>query len=125
MKRLLSLCLLISLTSFLFGACVSTGNYPNDGIWYCEDLEIYLDMNDHTGVHPKKEGGYVQLVVHIDYGSGFFIESCESGLSDEYEDYEYIRTDYKYRNGALTLADRDSDKVYKFIKVDEELYPGG
>ena len=125
MKKLVSFISLAAMLVLLVGGCAFPRACPERGIWYCQELDIYLNMENGTGMYLSDNGGYEPLIVEIDYGTGFFISFCESSSSDEYGNCESLSTDYKFRNDVLTLKDRDSDEVYEFVEVDGELYPGG
>ena len=125
MKRSVCFIAVAAILVLLVGGCAIPRACPERGIWYCQELDIYLNMENGTGMYPSDNGGYEPLFVDIDYGTGFFIRFCESSSSDEYENCESLRTDYKFRNDVLTLKDRDSDEVYEFVEVDGELYPKG
>ncbi|MBQ7346226.1 MAG: hypothetical protein IJW45_09245 [Oscillospiraceae bacterium] len=115
--------MLFSVLSGLSG-CYIPRECPKDGIWYCEALDMYLDMENNEGLYLDPNGSYAPMFFQIDYGTGFFINYCDRAEFD-YDTCEVLRTDYKYKNGTLRLEDRDSGQVYEFIEVDEELYPGG
>ena len=125
MKKIVCFISVVFMLVLLIGGCAIPRACPEEGIWYCQELDMYLDIKERTGMYPAGDGGYEPLMVEIDYGTGFFISFCESQFSDKYENCEFLRTDYEYRNGVLTLKDRDSDEVYEFIEVDGELYPKG
>ena len=113
------------LFSVSFRGCVTEAP-PDTGIWYCEELEIYLDMSASKGVYLDENGEYSPLFIQIDYGTVFFINYCEDQWCEEYLNDAYrLRTNYRYKNGILRLHDMDSDKIYDFVEIDEAIYPGG
>ena len=125
MKRSVCFIAVAAMLVLLVGGWALPRACPERGIWYGQEWDIYLNMENGTGMYLSDNGGYEPLFVDIDYGTGFFIRFCESSSSDEYENCESLRTDYKFRNYILTLKDRDSDKVYEFIEVDGDMYPKG
>ena len=125
MKRSVCFIAVAAILVLLVGGCAIPRACPEEGIWYCQELDIYLNMENGTGMYLSDNGGYEPLFVDIDYGTGFFIRFCESSFSDEYGNCESLYTDYKFRNDILTLKDRDSGKVYEFIEVDGDMYPKG
>ena len=125
MKRIVCFITMTAMLVLLLGACVHIQRYPSEGIWYCEDLDIYLDLKNDKGMYMDETGTYEPLMIQTDYGTGFFIRFCESDWSEEFDNCESLSTDYKFRNDVLTLKDRDSDEVYEFVEVDGELYPKG
>lgn len=125
MKQLLKLGSAWMLVLLILTAC-SYGYRPTEGVWYCEKLDIYLDMESpNKGMYLAESGSYEPLVFLIDYGTGFFIEFRESEQTIMTSDTVRICTDFRYRNHVLILTDRESDEEYRFIEVDRELYPGG
>lgn len=42
MKRIVCFITMAAMLVLLLGACVHIQRYPSEGIWYCEDLDIYL-----------------------------------------------------------------------------------
>ena len=125
MKRSVCFIAVAAMLVLLVGGCAIPRACPEGGIWYCQELDIYLNMENGTGMYLSDNGGYEPLFVDIDYGTGFFNRFCESSSSDEYENCESLRTDCRYWNDVLTLKDRNSDKVYEFIEVDGDMYPKG
>ena len=125
MKRIVCFITMAAMLVLLLGACVHIQRYPSEGIWYCEDLDIYLDLKNDKGMYMDENGAYEPLMIQTDYGTGFFIYFCESDRSEEYENCEPLQTDCRYWNDVLTLKDRDSDKVYEFIEIDGDMYPKG
>lgn len=107
----------LALSFLLLAGCSIPREYPTAGVWYCDELDITLDMSDSTGTYPGPNGQPLPLFVQIDYGTGFFINFCESQFSPEYEDCGMIRADFVYRDHILTLTDRDSGAVYEFKEV--------
>ena len=108
----------------LSGCSWAPQNYPQEGIWYCQELEIYLDASDYTGVYLDDSGVYAPLFVNIDYGTGFFINYCEDQWCEEYmQDGYFQATDYKFKNGILRITDRETKQVYEFVEIDKEMYP--
>ncbi len=125
MKRLWKLGLACMLFLLMLSAC-SYQYRPTEGVWYCEKLDIYLDMDSpNKGMYLAENGSYEPLVFLIDYGTGFYIEFRESEQTVMTPGTETIDTDFRYRNGILTLTDRESGEKYHFTEVDRALYPGG
>lgn len=122
-KRICIMVAFLAIISVLAG-CSIPQECPKDGIWYCDGLEIYLNMKDGEGFCLNADGSYAPVFIQIDYGTGFFINYCEK---TEYDPNACVtlRTDYEYKDGTLRLEDRGSGQVYEFIEVDEERYPGG
>ena len=124
MKKMLVF-VVFALVSVSFCGCI-TEDPPDTGIWYCEELEIYLDMSSSKGVYLDENGAYLPLFIQIDYGTGFFINYCEDQWCEEYlNDADQLRTNYRYKNGILRLRDMDSDRIYDFVEIDKTIYPGG
>lgn len=124
MKKMLVFVLFMLVSVSLLG-CI-TEDLPDTGIWYCEELEIYLDMSSSKGVYLDEHGEYLPLFIQIDYGTGFFINYCEDQWCEEYlNDADQLRTNYRYKNGILRLHDMDSDRIYDFVEIDKTIYPGG
>ena len=121
MKKLFCVILLVV---FMLTGCSIFRKYPENGIWYCEELEMYLDMSGYTGVYLDDNGVYAPVFVQIDFGTGFFINYCEDQWCEEYlKDGYHQATDFKYKNGILQLTDRKTKQVYEFIEIGNELYP--
>ena len=120
-----SLLVLFAVIICLTGCVNFSWARPESGIWYCEELDIYLDMSNSKGVYRADDGEYEPLFIRIDYGTGFYIYFCESQWSDEYLNCRRILANFKYKDGVLRLTDRESGSAYEFVEVAEEQYPGG
>lgn len=98
--------------------CSIQYKYPSEGIWYCEDLEMYLNMDSWTGKYKDSNGEWAPLFILIDHGSGIFIHYCESVESEEYlDDCEMLCAQFLYYNGVFRLDDMNSDNTYYFTEV--------
>ena len=62
MKKMLVFVLFMLVSVSLLG-CI-TEDLPDTGIWYCEELEIYLDMSSSKGVYLDENGEYLPLFIH-------------------------------------------------------------
>ena len=124
MKKFYVIALVAVLVFAIFAGCSINRECPEKGIWYCDTLNVYIDMATSTGAYLDQDGNYKPLFIQIDYGTGFFINYCESQESENYLNDDYrLATDYSYRNGVLHLKDRNSGESYRFIQVAEEDYP--
>ena len=78
MKRSVCFIAVAAILVLLVGGCAIPRACPEEGIWYCQELDIYLNMENGTGMYLSDNGGYEPLFVDIDYGTGFFIRFCGS-----------------------------------------------
>ena len=70
MKRLWKLGLACMLFLLMLSAC-SYQYRPTEGVWYCEKLDIYLDMDSPSkGMYLAENGSYEPLVFLIAGGAG-------------------------------------------------------
>lgn len=118
-KQLLTIILVVEVA--LMSACSVSlpEKRPTTGMWYCEQLDMYLNMETYTG-YTINTGIEIPLVFHIDYGNGLFINFCESEQSNNAINSDEINTCYKYSDGILKLEDMETGEIYLFYEIESE-----
>ena len=115
-KRMICLICLLAVFLAMAPGCAMVPPYPEMGNWYCEELNMTLDMENYTAKYLNDSGEYDEAEVNIDYGGHIYIErSFEYG-----KDMEMIlRGDYRYRNGKFKIIDAVSGHQYIFVMLTE------
>ena len=99
---------------------------PETGIWYCEELDMYLDAETHTGYFRDESGEYEPLFYQVGFDQRYHINFCESQECEGYpENVKHVNMQTHFRRGILWLTDEETNIKYKFVEVDREVYPGG
>lgn len=88
-------------------------NYPTDGIYYCEELDIQLTFSfpQLTATYPNRES----ITIHADWGNGFQSEDNECQFLAQFS--------WNQKKNILTLKflklpfDFDPDVKYIFVCI--------
>lgn len=112
------LCIVFAMLIVLFSGCspLSQCQYPSDGIWYCEDLDMYLDMKTSEG-YILRTGEQEPVIVNIDFGNSLHICYCESEWDEAYETCDVLNATFKYHDGIFELHDTVTGETYRFSEV--------
>ncbi len=112
MKRICSF-ILLCLIAVSIASCSFPVKYPQEGIYYCEELGLSIDFSIHMedpntcAKLYNEDGTYQVLECRIDFGSTMFL------LSD---DDIYLAGKVKFKDDKFILRD---DKEYVFWKQPE------
>lgn len=114
---------------FLFSICLLTGcvnwdfPFPEEGIWYCDDLQIYLDFSNHNNGRMKTaDGKWEKVYFQVGYGRDIHV------LWEGHED-PVTKTDimllsglyWYYRNQKVfVVTELNTGKKYEFIPLSEK-----
>lgn len=96
-------CLILTL-----GACSIQSKYPEEGLWYCEELSMEIDFS-LLKTDPKcvkwyaEDGSYTLCKCYIDFGDGIFIKSLD-------EETMYIRGSFRLRKDKFTVITDDTSR---------------
>ena len=92
-------------------ACVAIVRpYPENGRWYCAELDMILDFSTHKA-EAILDGETVETPFRIDYGSTLFVE-------DPNAEYGHLlRGEYRFRNDAFTVK-TDEGETYTFVRME-------
>ena len=125
MKRYVtSLLIVLVLASFISGCVTFPSPFPDQGIWYSSELNMYLNVETETGYKMNEGGSYEFFHYHLDHGNGIHFVFCE--ITDEHSaDLDsLVENAYYSRNGEiLTIEFRDSGEKYEYVRVSEDDFP--
>lgn len=112
--RVILLPLIVCLPLGLF-ACGMPGNIPENGIFFCEDLNISIDFsiidaNPECGKVYAADGSYTTCRCMIDYGFGISICSSDQNI-------DYLIGKYQYKDDLFYVTAYDDGTVYVFERV--------
>ena len=107
-RKCLILCILFVLT--LLAGCSIPSRHPESGLWYCEELDMTLDMENLTAQYTVKEGVVQHAEIHIDYGNGIFVEQGTDTI---------LSASFVFKNDTFTLKEHDSNVKYVFTEITE------
>lgn len=113
MKRVKMCALLLLLLTLAVGstACVAIVRpYPEDGKWYCEELDMVLDFSASVA-EVIQDGETVETPFQIDHGSTLFVE-------DPNAEYGHLlRGSYRLRDDVFTVK-TDEGETYTFVRIE-------
>ena len=113
-------------TTVFCGCTLFMTPLPESGVWYCKELDMYLDVETSTGCFRNKNGEYEPLFYNVGFDQRYHINFCESQESEGYlENVKHVNMKTRYLNDVFWLTDEATGIEYKFVEVDRELYPGG
>ena len=127
MKKCMICAIALLLCMTVLYACTwLNGPLPETGIWYCEELDIFLNVETSTGYFRNENGEYEPLFYNVGFDQRYHINFCESQESEGYpENVKHVNMKTRYVNDVLWLTDEATNIKYEFIEVDREVYPGG
>lgn len=124
-KRLVKFFAVIYIMGFLLVflvQCKPAQTFPNEGIWYCEDLQIQIcfDKNpDKYETHIIKDKK-ISCTLSTDYGNRFFSIVYQDTISAEYN-YDtcfYAGEFISFDDDTLITRATDTQKEYVFTRID-------
>lgn len=112
MKKIL--CMICLLMIVLFVGCSIQSDYPQEGVWYCEDLQMTLNMEQNIATYLDDAGAYEEAEIFVDFSNNIYIQRpTEDGL-----DFDMIlRATFRYKNDVFYLTDVDTDHKYAFVRL--------
>ena len=119
---------LLAYYSFLY--CIHKQYYPNEGIWYCEEIQtqinfsppegtVYLD-NDQSGTYVVKDDNKIACSIIAYPGSPQIIIGCQDTTNPNYDVGKaiYILTYESLTDETYVVKDK-SGNVYTFVRVEQ------
>lgn len=110
--------IMIMLLVFAITACSFQTKSPEEGEWYCEELELLLDFSDSYGVEPvkyyHKDGSYEAGIYMKDYGNGIHICSKDGKKN-------YLIGKFKSHNDNFVVTENSTGQEYVFTKTDADI----
>lgn len=118
MRNIFVLCAVLAICIALC-CCSAKRYYPEEGIWYCGELNIQLDFQDGSNCFVVHNGKKIACAAGVDPGSSWISVGCQEAdndcfiLGEEVFGAEFVSLD----NGILVVQDTDSAKEYRFIRI--------
>ena len=107
------------LMCIILPSCSIICEYPDNGIWFCEELGLSMDFGSHTGKWCMSDGECIDLEMYIGYGHiGFQYRDANGEL-------QFVFTGiYKYVNGEFSVkmfeSEQTQEKKYVFHPIKTE-----
>lgn len=119
MKRMLFVCVLVAL--LCLGGCTVTKWVPDDGTWYCEELQIQLSFTKERESFAIIDGQTIICVVENDRGSKEVALICQSSndLGFQVGDVVFCGEYVELSERQYILKDYASRGTYIFKRIDE------
>lgn len=102
-----------------FSACMPVTNLPDDGEWYCSELEMQLDFGGNGECFIEKDGKKIQCVWENDIGSNCLSVFCQE-INCEYCSWGkeiLVATIISRDDTKLVLEDSHKESKYLFVKI--------
>lgn len=108
----------------IFAVCLSgcvhiSPDIPSCGLWYCEELDLFLDMESYEGQAIISEE-LVPVYAMIDYGRGIHISMGENQGDDSYDHAPVLDATFVFKDNLFVLTDIHSNCSYSFFEVDKD-----
>lgn len=125
MKKFVKTILLLLILSVMVSGCVSfPSNFPEQGIWYSSELDMYIDAGTETGYKMGDHGAYIFFHYHRDYGIGIHFVYCAIDEEHSADLESFIENaQYSMHKNILTIEFLDSGKKYEYIRVEDTEFP--
>lgn len=123
-KGFLWLCV-CSMVAMLLAGCVAFPiAIPREGIWYCEELNMYLDQAAGNGVCADEAGQWQPVYTQVDYGGSCFINFARNQyISNVWKETLYTLYRESRTEDTFSLKDRNTGEIYLFRQVTEGIPP--
>lgn len=115
MKKTCSI--VISILLLFATSCSFTAKRPEEGIWYCDALDISIDFTLCQETYLcaklyKEDGTYQTLGCHFDYGSGISIFQ----EVEEEDTIDYLNGSFQWKDNEFVVTTYSDKVVYVFVK---------
>lgn len=100
-----------------------TYDMPNNGVWYCEKLEVSIVLDRMNGVlqpsYAVINGENVKCICEGEYNTPYLFLCCqESGVSDfQVGEVIYWWSLIEYNDDVLILEDHETKELYTFDRI--------
>lgn len=111
--------LIVLLPALLFAFGEPVHFFPQDGIWYCEELQLQISFSDDDETFTYADGEKVYCSCDYDRGSAWLGLHCRNYYSKSYQvgdvvfDGEYVSLDEQ----TLVIYDQETDQNYTFLRL--------
>lgn len=100
---------------FLLVVCVPVRYEPQEGVWYCEELQIQLSYEDDARTYITENGNRILGICGTDRGSKLIGILCQSTHAGHYVGEQlFLAEIISLDDHALVLYDKDSKQQYVF-----------
>ena len=118
---LLPLFIVVILASLVYPMrviCVPVRYEPQEGVWYCEELQIQLSYEHDAATYITENGDKIFGICGTDRGSKLIGILCQSTHGGHYVGEELFLAEItSLDNGTLVLYDEDSGQEYIFQRI--------
>ena len=112
----------IFLTFFIRSMVVGLGSVryePQEGVWYCEELQIQLSYEDDAATYITENGDRIFGICGTDRGSKLIGILCQSTHGGHYVGEELFSAEIaSLDDDTLVLYAEDSGQAYVFQRID-------
>lgn len=120
----LSLCIILFyiLPFLMIAFCEPVDYFPQDGIWYCEELQMQVSFADDDKTFAYVNGEKIYCTWGYDRGSTWLGLHCRNYYSKAFQvgdvvfDGEYVSLNDK----ALVLYDQEINRDYTFLRLPDQ-----
>ena len=123
MLLLFSLCTLLCCCTFPIYEPVIKIWYPEDGVWYCEELKIQLSFDDNQDTFMEKDGIKIRCRWENHPNSPELLVLCQGSNTFGYKlgDVVFSGQFIELTNNKLVVEDSQTGEQYTFIRQDEPI----
>ena len=93
--------------------------YPEGGMWYCEELQIYINFDDDGMSKAIVDGEEIDCrAIYYDSSSLITINRVYDGVAYDNQQ-EFAGYFVSLKDNELVLRGRDTNVEYTFVKIEE------
>lgn len=114
--RLISLAIIVIILS----ACEPVDFFPEDGKWYCAELNMQLDFGETMNCFIMKDNKAMRCACGSDRGSKWLSVSCQE-VNCEYcklGEEVFLASFVSLDDAQLILQDAKQEHTYVFIRIE-------
>lgn len=118
-KRILVMIIILQIVTLCAG-CVPDQYEPEEGVWYCDELQIQLSYEAHTQSYIIQNDEKILCACGSDRGVKYIQVFCQERNHPDYELGEliFLAEIISLDEMQLIVYDEQTEKQYIFYKID-------
>lgn len=104
--------------------CKPYQTFPQEGIWYCEELQIQICFDkdrEKRNTYAIIDDEKINCVLYTDYGNRYFSIVCQDMITGKYDSADYYAGEFiSFNDERIITRDTQTQTEYVFVRVPEQ-----
>lgn len=110
--------LIITYQLFLVNLFVPVNQFPEGGVWYCEEYQIQISFENDTPSYLTVDGAQIRCTKGNDRGSKWLYLCCDEKKNEHFEYCETVFGGGRVHLDEETLVLEDERGIeYRFVRI--------